>query len=407
MSILNQLPSPAERAIAVRIVPAAERAIRQGHPWLFEESIGSVSFEGKAGDTAVIFDRKKRFLAVGLYDPDSPVKVRILHAGSPAKINADWFKNKLDEAQAIRQPLLKKGTTGYRLIHGENDGFGGLVVDRYAETAVLKLYSLAWLPHLHTLVDLLPDVVPFERIVLRLSRNIQAQAGQLGLRDGMVVWGTAVNAPVQFLENNLIFEADVQHGQKTGFFLDQRENRERVEKLAKGRSVLNVFAYTGGFSLYALRGDATEVVSLDLSQPAINAAHRNVTLNPLPVERHSAIVADAFAGMTKLSEDRKRFDMVIIDPPSFAKKKSEVDRAMSAYRKLVRLGVKLVNRDGFFVMASCSSRIQAQPFFEIVHNAAWGAKRPLTEIERTQHALDHPITFKEAAYLKCLFAEVK
>ncbi len=406
MSYLSQTSPPSDRAIAVRVVPAAERAIRQGHPWLFADSIKSVSHEGSAGDTAVIFDRKRRLMAVGLYDPDSPVRVRILHAGSAAKINEAWFEKKLKQAQSLREPLLAQKTTGYRLVHGENDGFGGMVIDRYAETAVFKLYSMAWVPHLATLISLLPEIIPIQSIVLRLSRNIQTPAKELGLQDGMVIWGTAVMQTVQFLENNLTFEADVIRGQKTGFFLDQRENREYVESLSQGRTVLNTFAYSGGFSLYALRGGATHVTSLDLSHPALEDAIHNVSLNPLPSEKHAILVGDAFEELAKLREQKKRFDMVIIDPPSFAKQKSEVTRALSAYRKLVKMGVQLVNRHGIFVMASCSSRIQAEPFFEMVHDAAWSVQRPLTEIKRTQHAIDHPITFKEAAYLKCLFAQV-
>lgn len=407
MSNLTQIQPPSDRAIAVRVHPAAERAIRSGHPWLFADSIREVSHNGRFGDTAVIFDRKKRFMAVGLYDPTSELRVRILQAGKPAKINPDWFVNQLKTASHIRAPLLNQNTTGYRLVHGENDQFGGMVIDRYADTAVIKLYSLAWFPHLATIVEALVALLPLRSVLLRLSRNIQADVqAEFGLQDGDVVWGTAVNAPVQFLENGLTFSADVINGQKTGFFLDQRDNRQKVGDLSKQKSVLNVFAYTGGFSLYALRGGASHVVSLDLSKPALEMAHENVLLNGFSAERHETAVGDAFDLMAEFKEQKRRFDVVVIDPPSFAKRKSEVNRAMSAYRKLVRLGVQLVHHRGTLVMASCSSRIQAEPFFELVHDAAWAGKRPLTELERTQHALDHPITFKEAAYLKCLFAEV-
>lgn len=406
MKQFDQIEPPSQKAVAVRMVPAAERKLRDGHPWLFADSITSVSHNGRFGDTAILFDRKNRLLGVGLYDPDSPIRVRLLHVGGAAQVGADLFRQKLANAIAIRAPLLQTNTTGYRLVHGENDGFGGLVIDRYGETAVFKLYSLAWLPHLPVLVEQFVDLLPLEAVVLRLSRNIAADVQrEAGLQDGDVVWGTAVSPIVRFRENGLLFEADVVQGQKTGFFLDQRDNRRRVGEWASGRTVLNVFAYTGGFSLYALRGGATHAVSLDQSQPALDMAAQHVQLNGFDPAKHETMAGDAFQLMADLHAQKQRFEMVIIDPPSFAKRKSEVARALGAYRRLVQLGAQLLARDGVFVMASCSSRVEAEPFFELVHEAAVGVKRPLHEIERTQHAIDHPIIFPEAAYLKCLFAK--
>jgi len=304
---------------------------------------------------------------------------------------------------------LQNNTTGYRMVHGENDGLPGLVIDRYGESYVLKLYTAAWIPHLPDLLRGLTAVAQPRRVVLRLSRFVQNQAGALfGLVDGQLLVGKPLRNGVNFLENGLYFEADVVHGQKTGFFLDQRDNRARVEKLAEGRRVLNVFAYTGGFSLYAARGGATEVVSLDISQPALANAMRNFKLNraheAVAAATHELLVGDAFLTMKQLIANRRRFEMVIIDPPAFAKRKEEVERAMSAYGRLVRLGLHLLRPGGILVMASCSSRVSAEEFFELVHKTALSAGRPLQEIERTGHALDHPTTFPEGAYLKCLFA---
>lgn len=405
MSDLSRIPPPSDRAVAIRVLPAAERAIRQGHPWLFADSVTRLSHNGRSGDTAVLFDRKNRLLAVGLYDPDSPLRVRILVHGHAAKLDSDWFAYKLQQAQEVRAPLLLTHTSGYRLVHGENDGFGGLVIDRYGDRAVIKLYSLAWIPHLTAVIQPLKQLLPLRSILLRLSRNIQKEAeDRFGLQDGMTIWGTAVAQPVPFLENGLRFEADIINGQKTGFFLDQRENRQQVELFSKQKRVLNVFAYSGGFSIYALRGGAKQVTSLDLSKPALEMSERHVLLNQFDPAKHDCLVGDAFEQLAQLQKQMREFDMVIIDPPSFAKQQSEVERALGAYGRLVELGVKLVRPDGLFVMASCSSRIGAETFFERVHNAAWRVGRPLTEIKQTGHPLDHPITFKEAAYLKCLFA---
>ncbi len=402
--------------MALRVSPAAERAMRGGHPWLFAEAIRHQSFAGKPGDLAVIFDQKRRFLAVGLYDPHSPIRVRILQVGEQASIDGEWFAEKVATAVARRAPLAQPHTTGYRLIHGENDGLPGLVVDRYDRTLVMKLYTAVWLPHLRDVLDGLTAVTQPQRIILRLSRFAQRHPEHLyGLENGQLLAGERLKEPlkepVKFLENGLHFEVDVVHGQKTGFFLDQRENRARVEQLTAGKRVLNVFAYTGGFSLYAARGGASQVISTDLSQPALAAAMRNFKRNQdqtaVAACEHEVLVGDAFQALRQLRETRRLFDVVIIDPPSFAKRQDEVERALTAYGRLARLGLGVLKPGGTLVMASCSSHVTADLFFQTIHQAAGRAGRPLQEIERTGHPLDHPITFPEGAYLKCLFATVR
>lgn len=408
--MLSQIPRSSARHMALRISPAAERAIRGGHPWLFDEAIRHQSFAGKPGDLAVIFDQKRRFLAVGLYDPHSPIRVRILQARTPATIDAAWFRQRLATAVSQRQPLDQTHTTGYRLVHGENDGLPGLVIDRYAQTCVVKLYTAAWVPHLHDVLDGLTAVTHSPRILLRLSRIAGRYPEHLyGLENGQLLTGEPLKGPVIFLENGLAFEVDVMHGQKTGFFLDQRENRARVETLAAGKRMLNVFAYTGGFSLYAARGGATRVISVDLSQPALAAAMRNFKLNQSEATvaacEHEVLVGDAFRAFRQIRETRRTFDMVVIDPPAFAKKQDEIERALTAYGRLVRSGLGVLKPGGLLVMASCSSRIDAETFFQTIHQAAVHVGRPLQEIERTGQPVDHPITFPEGAYLKCLYAQ--
>ncbi|MGB4873309.1 MAG: class I SAM-dependent methyltransferase, partial [Candidatus Promineifilaceae bacterium] len=276
---LAQFALPEVRRLALRVTPAAERAVREGHPWLFADSITRQNQDGRSGDLAILFDHKNRFLAVGLFDPDSPLRVRILHHGRSATIDTAWWEQRLRQAAALRQPLLESPTTGYRLVYGENDGFPGLVIDRYAETYVLKLYTTAWLPHLADVLLGLTAVSRPQRVVLRLNRTSRPVLTELGLPDGTILAGPPLAGPVMFRENGLNFAADVVEGQKTGFFLDQRDNRARVEGLASGGDVLNVFAHSGGFSLYAARGGARRVTSLDLSRPALQAAAENFALN--------------------------------------------------------------------------------------------------------------------------------
>ena len=402
--IINQLPEPSGKRLALHITKQAQAQIRSGHPWLFDQAIQKQSHPGTAGDLAVIFDQKKKFLAVGLYDPDSPLRVKVLQHNKPATIDQNWFREKLQQAVDLRAPLAAQQTTGYRLVYGEGDGLPGIIIDRYADTLVIKVYSAAWLPHFQMFLSALDEVTESGRWVLRLSRTLQANSGH-GLTDGLILRGEPLTEPVPFLENGLRFAADVVHGHKTGFFFDHRDNRQRVGRLAKGKRVLDVFAYSGGFSTYAAVGGATEVTSLDISRPALEAAVENVRRNA-PEVNHTTLAEDAFEALEKLIQKGERYELVVVDPPSFAKSQKEVERAIVSYGKLTRLAVRLVSNGGILVMASCSSRVKSEQFFDTVFDTADEMERPLWEHFRTTHALDHPTRegFPEGAYLKCLYA---
>ncbi len=249
-----------------------------------------------------------------------------------------------------------------------------------------------------------------ERLVLRLNRSLKKQPEYLyGLYDGLLLEGPELNGPILFQENGLTFESEPVTGHKTGFYLDQRENRARVERLSDGKSVLNVFAYNGGFSVYAARGGASRVVSVDISAPALDAAERNMAHNfhfpNVAAVQHETIAQDAFVVLENMAKDKQFFDMVILDPPMFAQNQGQIKSALAAYSKLTHLGLGVLQPGGILVQASCSSRVDADQFFDTVHHAANEVGRPLKELERTFHPLDHPIGFKEGAYLKCLFAE--
>jgi len=394
------------------VVPPAERHLRDGHPWLYDTSITEQDGVGAPGDFAVVFDRKNRFLSIGLYDPASPIRVRMLLAGKPAPIDGAWFRARLEEASALREPLRATGralTDGHRLVNGESDGFPGLVVDRYADTLVAKLYTPAWIPHLPALLPALLEIQPAERLVLRLNRSMRREPSLLhGLTDGQILFGPPLEGPVVFSENGLRFEADPLRGQKTGFFLDQRDNRARVEELARGREVLNVFSYTGGFSLYAARGGARSVTSVDLSAPAIAGVERNFALNmDVPRVRscpHHPVVGDAFDALSDFARSQRRFGLVVLDPPMFAQSKSQVEAALEAYRRLCRMGLAVLEPGGTLVQASCSARVPAEAFFAALEETADETGRPLRDIQCTAHAVDHPARFLESSYLKCLFA---
>ena len=410
-NIAKNLPVPGAKRIALRVLPQAERSIRAGHPWVYGTSIEDESHAGAPGDLGVVFDRKGRFLAIGVYDPTSPIKLRVLHQGDPVKLDGNWFNQSLAASIAKRQVLLdpeKPQTNGYRLVNGESDGFPGMVVDRYADTLVVKLYTPAWIPHLRQIVYGLRKAQNHNRLVLRLNRSMRKDPQFLfGLEDGQILHGPALNGPVVFVENGLKFEAEPVTGQKTGFFLDQRENRARVEQITRGKTVLNVFSYTGGFSVYAARGGAVHVTSLDLSAPAMEAAERNFTENmtyPGVADcEHETVVGDAFEIMDEMARMKRKFDVVILDPPMFAQSASQVQQALLAYQRLTRMGLDVLAFGGTLVQASCSNRVPAETFFAAVEEAARSYKRTLRDVKCTSHAVDHPIAFEGGAYLKCIF----
>jgi 23S rRNA (cytosine1962-C5)-methyltransferase len=400
------MPTPGERRLAVRVSPDALRQIRGGHPWVFENAIRSVNFEGEAGDLAVIFDDDRKFAAIGVHDPDSPIRIRILHVGKPVTINDEWFSNRLDTAIERRSSLaVDPATNAYRIVHGENDGWPGLVVDRYADVLVMKLYAASWLRYLPTLVDLLVAKTGVSTVVLRLSREV-SRGNTYGLVDGDTLFGEPPAAPVEFLENGLLFEADVIRGNKTGHFLDQRENRAFVRELSNGARVLDVFSCTGGFSVSAMAGGAAYVHSTDLNPHALETAQRNMARNGFDASQHTVTVGDAFEVMERLDRSRERFDVVIVDPPSFARKATEVAGALAAYARLTTRAIRLIEPGGVLVQSSCSSRVATHEFYGALWDAAEATGRPLQEFRRTEHAVDHPTDFAFGRYLKTIYARV-
>jgi len=397
--------APADKRLRLRLTAAAESIVRGGHPWVYSDSILAANRPGQLGDLAIIYDRKDKFLAIGWFDPDSPLRVRILHTGKPQPIDHAWWQSRLDQTLQRREGLFGPDTTGYRLIHGESDGWPGLVLDRYGSTLVLKLYTAAWLPTLDETVRRILTRVPAERLVLRLSRNIQELARtRFQRQDGQILHGTDPGGPVVFEENGVRFEAEVLRGQKTGFFLDQRENRREVGQLAKGRRVLNAFSFSGGFSLYAARGGATEVTDVDISAHALDSARRNFALNQQTANvtacRHELVQADAFEW---LASGRSQFDVVILDPPALAKRAADRPAALHGYERLCRLGLERLAPGGILVAASCSAQVGAADFFEAVRRAARFNGREFTELKTLLHPPDHPAGFQEAEYLKMIY----
>lgn len=414
MNPLSDLPRPSATRLAARVTPDALRHVRAGHPWIYDHSVTSISGDGRPGDLAVVFDAQRRFAAIGLFDPSSPLRIRVLHHGSPTTIDRSFWRERLTTAADRRQSLVARGdTTGMRLVNGEADAMPGLVLDRYDTTMVVKLYTAAWVPHLADIAEVIDELWHPTSLVLRLARSLDPEALH-GLEEGDALLGTAPDEPVPFLEHGLAFEADVVHGQKTGHFLDQRDNRAMVaglvHRVGPGCTVLDVFASTGGFTVHAAAAGAARVTAVDLSAPTLAVARRNLDRNMhLPTVRAcevTSVVADAFDDMQARVRRGEKFDIVVVDPPSFAQRQHETERALGAYRRLTDLAVRLVQPGGWLVQCSCSARVGAEEFHRAVAVAAAAARHPLDEWTRTGHPIDHPAGIPESRYLKATFAQV-
>ncbi len=396
------LPEIKTNRIAIKLSSASERMVKKNHPWVFEKGIVKESPGAKAGDLVIIFDeRKNKFLALGLYDPYSPIRIKVLQFHVKGEIGDAWFRDKIQGAFEKRKPLLETDTNSYRLIFGENDFFPGLIADVYADVLVVKLYSHIWLPYLKDIIPFLVEVSEVSTCVLRLSRNLMQQGDTFGLEDGQVILGTLENPNVGFVEHGIKFNANVIKGHKTGFFLDHRENRRMIGNMAAGKKVLDVFSYAGGFSVHALVGGATSVLSVDISKKALSLASANVKLNADQISgKHKTWAMDAFDALQELINKREQFDLVIIDPPSFAKSAKEILPAKVSYNRLAKLGVSLTKQGGTLLLASCSSRIKADEFFEINEGAIDALGSGLKLYKKTFHDIDHQPNFEEGKYLK-------
>jgi 23S rRNA (cytosine1962-C5)-methyltransferase len=377
-------------------------ALRSGHPWIYDRALARPPRPLRPAEL-VELSSGGQSLAVGFCDPDSPIAVRVLDRRPGVAIDEPWVRERVASAVGLRRgdPRLS-GTNAYRLIHGENDFLPGLVVDAYAGTAVMACDGEAatrfWRPHAALIAATCRELgVPIERVWLR-------QRGG----PGEPLVGDPPPVPIAVCEHGAQLEVDVVHGQKTGLFLDQRDNRRLVGELAAGVEVLNLFSYTGGFSVHAALGGATRVTTVDVAEPVIAAARRNFVRNRLDADHHRFVVADGFDFLEQAWRDGRRFGLVVCDPPSFAKSKRAKSAALSAYRRLNARALGVVERGGVLVTASCSSHVTADEFLAVVGEAGARAGRTARVRQILGAASDHPIRaeFPEGRYLKALVVYV-
>jgi 23S rRNA (cytosine1962-C5)-methyltransferase len=349
-----------------------------------------------------------RFVARGYYDPLSPIAVRVLTRDPRETVDAAFFARRIGRCVELRRLLLDlTDTDSYRLVHGEGDGLPGVVIDLYAGWAVMKLYSAGLTPYRPLLIEALKAAVPGLKGVIgrdELGRDDAEDMSEEGKGTGRLLWGAEAPPVVDIRERGAHFGVDPWRGQKTGFFLDQRENRFLVRRLSQGRDVLNCFSFSGGFSVNAALGGARNVFSVDQDADAIALARENFQRNGLPAEKHDFLAADVFDVITSFKKEGRTFDLVILDPPAFAKSQKAVQAALDGYASLNRQALAIVRPGGLLATASCSARVTPGEFQGAVKEAAFNAGVELAMVEERYQPPDHPVRlqFQEGRYLKFL-----
>jgi 23S rRNA (cytosine1962-C5)-methyltransferase len=387
---------------AVHLKAGRERSLVQRHPWVFSGAIDRVDGDPAPGATVDVVDAAGAFLARAAYSPQSQIRARAWSFDPTQPIDPPFFATAIARACDARRTLLDAANTGCRLIHGESDRLPGVIADRYGDTIVIQLLSAgadAWRDAIaDALVASTGAVCVYERSDADV-RTLEGLAPRVGVLRGKLP------ASVDIVEAGLCYRIDVVGGQKTGFYLDQRDNRSFVGVHARGRRVLNAFCYTGGFTLAALAGDAASVLSIDSSADALQRARENLALNPaLDARRAQWSEADVFSELRELRNRGAAFDLIVLDPPKFAPTAAHAQRAARAYKDINLLALKLLAPGGLLVTFSCSGGIDASLFQKIVAGAALDASADAAIVGRLGASADHPValTFPEGEYLKGL-----
>ena len=377
-----------------------ETRVRGGHPWIYASEIERVDGDFRDGDIVDILDHRGKFIGRGFYNPRSQISLRVLTRSDEACDRA-FFERRVRDAWEYRRRLCDPMSC--RLIYSESDFLPGLVVDKYGGVLVLQSLSLGIERIKDMLADILMEVVEPEGIYERSDvpvRRLEGLEMTAGLLRGRVP------ERVEMRENGIVFSVDVMNGQKTGFFLDQKENRAAIAPLCPGARVLDCFCHNGSFSLHAARHGASDVLGVDISEEAVQVARENAALNALDNVRFEA--HNCFDHLRELTDADERFDLVILDPPAFTKNKAALASALRGYKEINLRGLKLVRPGGFLVTCSCSQHVLPEVFQDVINQAARDAKKRIRLAEYRTQAKDHPILPQsvETKYLKCMILQV-
>jgi 23S rRNA (cytosine1962-C5)-methyltransferase len=379
---------------AVRLIRPLERSILSGHPWLYREALAP--FDALPGEPVDVFDKRGRLLAKGYADA-GPIAVRVLTTRSKEAVGPELFRTRVLAALALRAQALPADTSAYRLIHGEGDRLPGVVCDRYGPYAVLKVDGEGALALRAQLADALRAPLAQLGIIGVILRTSRRHGGRAEL-----LFGEAPPRELEVQERGMKLLANVWEGQKTGLFLDHRESRARVRSLAAGKRVLNLYGYTGGFSVAAGLGGASFVTTVDAARPAIELSSRGFALNGLPTSLHRAVVEDVPEFLKQAAARADRYDVVVSDPPNFAPSQDKSERALESYAALHAACLGLIGPGNLYLAASCSSHVRMADFLETLREGSRRARRVLSVLEQNGAPFDHPrlLAFPEGDYLK-------
>jgi 23S rRNA (cytosine1962-C5)-methyltransferase len=389
--------------ISIQLKPKKEESLQRFHPWLFSGAIQHIEGTPAEGDLVEVLDNKRNFLAIGHYQIGS-IAVRVVSFEN-IPVDNDFWSRKIQQAYAMRLSLglivTNKNNT-YRLIHGEGDSLPGLIVDVYDDTAVMQAHSVGMHEIRQVLAESIVKNVPGVKNVYYKSETTLPFNAPITPEDGYLIGKET--ADLSAIENGLKFHVDWLRGQKTGFFVDQRENRSLLERYSKGKSVLNMFCYTGGFSVYALRGGAELVHSVDSSAKAIELTEKNVQANYPNDPRHTSFDEDAFKFLNNLQHNEQKYDLIILDPPAFAKHREAIRNALKGYKRLNAKAFEQIKPGGILFTFSCSQVITKDQFRLAVFSAAAESKRNVRILHQLSQPADHPINIyhPEGEYLKGL-----
>lgn len=385
-----------------------EKWILEGHPWIFRAAVAKEPKGQPIGEVVDVLDWRGKFIAKGFYNSHSSIPLRVLSRDPDEVIDAHWMFDRIHQAVVLRSRAFDDGvTSGYRLIHGENDFLPGLVVDKYGDFLVVQIHTLGMDRWRDVIVDALMQQVAPNGIFERSDVGARQSEGLDTLPVGVLA-GESPPERVRFLENGLSFVCDVHTGQKTGFFLDQRENRLNVSAFCPEADVLNCFSYSGGFSVFAAYGGAKSVESVDASEPALLLAKENLALNGFDPDDHPCVQGNVFDHLKMCKETGRSFDVVVVDPPAFAKSSGALKRASRAYVRLNKLALDVLKPGGILVSASCSSAVDDETFLGFLRSAGGETRKKIQVIKTHLNSVDHPgyVAFPEGRYLKCFFCVV-
>lgn len=391
----------------VILQPRRARPFYGRHPWVFAGAIAQVEGEPADGAEVDLVSHGGHFIARGIFNSRSKIRVRLYSWSPDRPLNRDFFRDRLAAAVQLRREILDLDGPGRacRLVFSEGDGLSGLTVDRYDRWLVLQFTALGLAQRQDMLAEVLRELVQPEGVYVRTERGIGQLEG-LELHDGPL-WGQLPTEPIQFEEGGLRLLVNLAEGQKTGYYLDQRDNRMAVARLARGRRMLDAFCYTGGFGLHAARAGAAEVLGVDVSEPALGLARQNAELNGLT--NLTYVRDEVFARLDALHQAGERFGLIVLDPPKFARARGAVEEALRGYRRLQTLALRLLEPNGILVTCCCSGLITIDMLEDLLAQLAAEERREVQILERRGQAPDHPVavTCLESNYLKCLISRVR